>query len=467
MKDGIFTYIKDILDFYRDSNLSSSFIGNVFQEGNSEEQVLSKLERAAKDEADGHLLHSRYAIWASGVNDLIQNAMKAVQAKDFMRVQKQLILASNAIQAYRDIQAIFNNDFYKPVDIFGNYVSYLLKADDLQSTVIDKNGIAKILKDRSGSARVNLPRAINFSIKNGVLRVFVKNVTHNMQENSASFEGWILILKSWLSNEIKFVELDFLIPEGITTWYGSPISGHYNKFLYRTYNFLRLYPQWFFLNSSKTSILSDFMQRLHLGKCLLNHSLREIESVIGTEKTERKIESWFVYEDGKKPLCELWDIDEHKLFNQLPIGVFNKIITTESAIFTRGASAIDIWGIGNDRQTLHLIELKCGTNKKIGVISEVLFYTAIIFDTCLSDKRLFAFGRYGNAQDTSDMIALKNGGIPFGRLSAHILAEQYHPLFDQKVVAAVQEGLSSLSIDFSRAAYDYSRKALIDEYTNI
>jgi hypothetical protein len=110
---------------------------------------------------------------------------------------------------------------------------------------------------------------------------------------------------------------------------------------------------------------------------------------------------------------------------------------------------------------LHLIELKCGNNKSIGVISEILFYIAVLYDTCISDKPLFSFGRYGKSEDTNDMLALKNEGQRFGRLIAHVLAEKFHPLFSSNLEALIAEGLSSLDIGFDRVLYDYSKKVLI------
>ncbi|MGI6726167.1 MAG: hypothetical protein ACOX62_08260 [Christensenellales bacterium] len=41
------------------------------------------------------------------------------------------------------------------------------------------------------------------------------------------------------------------------------------------------------------------------------------------------------------------------------------------------ASAIDIWGVDKDGQGLHLIELKCGNNRGLGVIGETLYYSSI------------------------------------------------------------------------------------------
>ena len=142
--------------------------------------------------------------------------------------------------------------------------------------------------------------------------------------------------------------------------------------------------------------------------------------------------------------------------------MFFEKIASKNAIFTRGASAIDLWGIGNDGQTLHLIELKSGGNKGMGVISETLFYAAVIYDTCISEKGLFSFGQYGKAPDTKDMVAIKNGGKKFKRLCTHILAEKYHPLFNVGVEALICAGLSNMDIEFDKAEYDYSKKVLID-----
>jgi len=143
--------------------------------------------------------------------------------------------------------------------------------------------------------------------------------------------------------------------------------------------------------------------------------------------------------------------------------VFIDKITRDNAIFSRGASAIDMWGIDKDGQTLHLIELKCGKNKGLGVIGEMLVYTLLIYDTCIAKESLFSFGKYGTAPDTSDAIAIRNGGKKFNRLIAHILAENYHPLFTEAVVDFIREGLANLNIGFDRATYSYSKKEFVYE----
>ena len=129
----------------------------------------------------------------------------------------------------------------------------------------------------------------------------------------------------------------------------------------------RIFPTWFFINESKRDTIFDFVQWIKSNTFVLNHSLREREDVIETTKMERQIESWFVFHEGKELLSKRWNIDENKLFNQPPTGVFIEKIIRDNAVFSRGASAIDMWGIDKDGQTLHLIELKCGDNKGLGV----------------------------------------------------------------------------------------------------
>lgn len=464
MTKKYFQYIDQILNFYNNPEFCIGFNNGFFKEGNSESMVLPRLERATKDEACNDLLHSRYALWASSVNDLMENAIKAIGNRTSDESLIQLQLASNAIKAYKDIQIIFDNDnFYTANDIFNSYASHLLNLDDKLSKIMFENEIKNRLKEYTKVSGIKLPSDINFSIKNGVLRVFINTPAQNMQANGAAFEGWILALKSWLSSEIQFVELDFAQPKDLIGQYGNPQVCHYNRFLYRINNLLRLFPEWFFLHESKKKIVSEFMLWINKGDCLLNHSLKERESVIDTDKMERQIESWFAFEDGKKPICDFLDLDENKFFNQLPIGVFYEEIASNKAVFTRGAGAVDLWGVGKDGQTLNLIELKCGNNINMGVISEVLFYTSVIYDTCVAKDNLFSFGKYGNSSDTKDMLTIKNNGSKFKRLHSHILAERYHPLFNDAVLTLIQDGLLNLDIGFDRATYDYEKKVIIDE----
>lgn len=326
--------------------------------------------------------------------------------------------------------------------------------------IISKKEILNLLKECTGYSRIGLPRDIDFSLQNGTLRVNILKPAHNMQTNGSAFEGWIMPLKAGLPDKITNVVLDYISPPDLPPQrYGNEQICHYNRFLYRINNFMRLFPDWFSLEDSKSNEVSEFVRWLKQKRCILNHSLHDRISAIKTDRKERQIESWFAFEDGKERICEQWQIDQNNLFNQLPIGLFYKEISAKNAIFPRGAGAIDLWGVGKNGTTLHIIELKCGDNINMGVISEVLFYTAVIFDTCVSKDTLFSFGRYGKSSSTKDMLAIQNGHKNFQQLHSHILAERYHPLFSDQVMQMLSKGLSKLNIRFDRAKYNYEKKS--------
>ncbi len=328
---------------------------------------------------------------------------------------------------------------------------------------MNKDEIIKTLRKESKVSRASLPRDIDFCIKNRTLYVFVQHPAQNMQNDGAAFEGWIIILKSWLADRIEHVVLDFSPKKDLMYRYGYPEACHYNRFLYRLYNMLRIFPRWFSAKEERIDDVQNFIEWVKSNNLLLNHSLREREDVIETTIMERQIESWFVFHEGKKLLSKRWNIDEDKVFNQLPVGVFIDEISAKNAVFTRGMSAIDMWGIGKDGRGLHLIELKCGNNKGLGVIGETLFYTSIIYDTCVAEKSLFNFGKYGSDPDTSDAVAIKNNGKKFDHLTSYILAEKYHSLFSDDVAKLIAEGLNNLNIKFVKATYNYQKKDFVYE----
>jgi hypothetical protein len=84
-----------------------------------------------------------------------------------------------------------------------------------------------------------------------------------MQNDSAAFEGWLLVLKYWLSEEIEYVVLDFDAREDMLQKYGSPEACHYNRFLYRLHNMARYFPSWFFVNEKKTIRVLNFKYFIH------------------------------------------------------------------------------------------------------------------------------------------------------------------------------------------------------------
>ena len=99
--------------------------------GNTEEYIYSRLERAAFDQCDGNNVatFSRYAIWADDVRYLVKNAIEAVNHQDTAKATEELTLALNALGAFVDIQNMFDAQpgrmqFEKPEDILNEYKKY-------------------------------------------------------------------------------------------------------------------------------------------------------------------------------------------------------------------------------------------------------------------------------------------------------------------------------------------------------
>lgn len=182
-----------VLKFY-ENKLSAGFENGIFKECGSEKMVLRRLERAAMDEACGNLLRSRYAIWAHDLINMINTAKNAISRNNNADALYQLELASNAIKTYKDIMTVFDGKHYDIGDVFSGYATHLLNAEEQHSFIIGKDEIVRRLKEYSRVSGADLPRDIDFSIKNRVLRIFIKNAAQDMQNDSAAFEGWLLIL---------------------------------------------------------------------------------------------------------------------------------------------------------------------------------------------------------------------------------------------------------------------------------
>ncbi|MEI6767146.1 MAG: hypothetical protein WCM76_16065 [Bacteroidota bacterium] len=110
------------------------------------------------------------------------------------------------------------------------------------------------------------------------------------------------------------------------------------------------------------------------------------------------------------------------LDRQLPVGVFKEQVSIKTAIFSRGKSAIDIWGISEDNALL-IFELKAEQNDKVGIISEIYFYANVM--------RLVKNGNFGYEKPCTNNLELIS---QVSKIEAYILAPSLHPLIDRKLI---------------------------------
>ncbi len=328
---------------------------------------------------------------------------------------------------------------------------------------LNKKEILALLKLQSDVRQARLPAGIDFSLSQKTLKLFVQNPAQNMQTYSAAFEAWAIILKYWLWDEIDYVELAFQERKDLLFKLGSAEAGHYHRFLYRVLCTTRYFSSWFKVEDNKIGYMVDFDQWLRSQNMVLNVSLVERQSWRDKKATERSIESWFVFHEGKPLITSKWSIDENKLFNQLPVGVFVDEVKRRNAFVSGRSGAVDIWGIGTDAKTLHLIELKKANNVGLGVISEALFYALLLYDTLIVEKPLFNFPELSPDKIKTDTQTLQNGAGRLEDISVHILAERFHPLFQNSVSKFICESLLPWGIHFDRQKYSYAEGVLIDE----
>ncbi len=282
---------------------------------------------------------------------------------------------------------------------------------------MDKQEILNKLKFKLDNPNLRLPEYIDFTIDNNVLFVHIginkrKNKMSclaNMQEDEAAFEGWCICLKYHLEIYINKVKLLWLELNNIS----EKETGHYNRFLYRVLRFSQLFT-WFEVSSEHEHTLVKFESSLK--NLIINSPEKQAGIPSSTEVSEKTIE----YNSRNLELLK-GTLDLKHTNHQLPVGVFKY----GKHFFTGGASALDIWGT-DDRENLHLFELKYD-NKKVGIITELLFYVEVFYD-------VFIDGKIGKPKMNSFLrdaeFLYSSRADKVSRIKAHFLIDKIHPLVE-------------------------------------
>ncbi|MEI7525442.1 MAG: hypothetical protein WCJ95_13975 [Mariniphaga sp.] len=301
--------------------------------------------------------------------------------------------------------------------------------------------IKKAFKDEVKKPNnIRLPRDIDFTITENNVEIHIasKYVERNMQEDGAAFEGWALVLKRW--GKFEKVILSWDLP-------ASDTNGHYQRFLFRVYNFAKDFKNWFSIQISCLPLLTTLMiidtETYYLS---LPYNNRDREDLQGTES---KLE--YAFSKGAWANALKSETNAKYLNRQLPVGIFTKPVSKLTSIFPRNKSAIDIWGISIANELL-LFELKADNNNKVGIITELYFYSCIM-------KRVQSglFKHELTKLDLDmDMIAKSKGII------AYLFAPELHLLIDSELAKIVNDGVSP-SIEFKYLKFDAKKDNLVLE----
>lgn len=202
----------------------------------------------------------------------------------------------------------------------------------------------------------------------------------NMQDNSAWFEAWCLIIKAQTSNPGLKIELDV---DGITVASypsGKPVNGHLGRFLYRILKFSEQYKQWFELSPALEEIKKNFKNYLDTNKFETNAPLNEAETDLDkllNKGLERYVEQLLVDTGSYKTKILKLSSASAIVGRQLPVGLFVGTKAKDHVVFTGGTSAADFWAVDGD--TVKVYELK-SKNSMVGIITEIFFYSNYVCD---------------------------------------------------------------------------------------
>jgi len=202
----------------------------------------------------------------------------------------------------------------------------------------------------------------------------------NMQDNSACFEAWCLIIKAQTSNPGLKIELDV---DGITVASypsGKPVNGHLGRFLYRILKFSEQYKQWFDLSPALEEIKKNFKNYLDTNKFETNAPLNEAETDLDkllNKGLERYVEQLLVDTGSYKTKILKLSSASAIVGRQLPVGLFVGTKAKDHVVFTGGTSAADFWAVDGD--TVKVYELK-SKNPMVGIITEIFFYSNYVCD---------------------------------------------------------------------------------------
>lgn len=239
-----------------------------------------------------------------------------------------------------------------------------------------KEEILKVLKNTTSNGNLRFPKELGIESNEGILTITLKQkgLHENMQTDSAAFEGWAITIKAIVPEIAKKV---------IIQWNGLGLengvkSNHYRRFLYRVLKFEQSY-KWVSAMPLDTKAENDLSTLTsELSQWVVNYP--DSESQDKASKGEAQLER-----NLKENLSKKFKNSDH----QLPVGLFFLDKNKRNERTPRQGSQIDLWSISGDTFTVY--ELKNDDNRKIGIISELMFYVNVIKD--LSEQKLhFAKG---------------------------------------------------------------------------
>ena len=281
---------------------------------------------------------------------------------------------------------------------------------------MDSIQIIKLLESEIKYKGLKLPSYIGFNIKYKVLAIsmsshnskggLVFSCAANMQSDESSFEAWSICLKHHLSKYIDIVVFSWNKPPQ----FSASQQLHYNRFLYRAIRFRQMF-NWFEIADLNKNELLKF--EVGLTNLAINAPLNKASETSDASSKEKQIEYNQQNLDCLKDKFHLQSIN-----HQLPVGVQKN----GESFFTGRAIAIDIWGL--EYNNLNIFELKYN-NKKAGIISELLFYSEVMYDLFVS-KKIEKPSQFKKIRDAEYLYG--NSSLEIECIKSYLLFDKLHPM---------------------------------------
>ena len=284
-----------------------------------------------------------------------------------------------------------------------------------------KNYILDLLK--KVKPNVDIPSSYRYiydkEIKNLTLFVKIKGLKANMQFDEAAFESWAIAFKYYLKEYIETITID---------WERDFSNGedgflHYNRFVYRLAKFVQTY-SW--ARSAKTIPAIPTMLYCNVGT----------KEAASADKHPQGDEGWL-----ECKYVEEHSMDYDVINHQFPVGIFHEKVSRTTHYTTGHKSAIDIWAIKND--CLSIFELKESKNKRLGIISELMFYTNIL-DDILSHRIMYEESKNVEFAVKHDIRGFKKFHEAYekgtiNKIESIFLANNLHPLLSDGLIDFIND----------------------------
>ena len=259
-------------------------------------------------------------------------------------------------------------------------------------------------------------------ISNNQITLHIERPFENMQTDYACFESIALILKIREGSEQITLSFDEIYWNGTFSDLTSEQVA-YMRFLYRAHKFESAFA-WFNIKSKNRTVVYEFIDRINSisVSCNIPNSNASYNPNKGIE---HQIENEFADLNKKQTyFMDLFKTTTGKqlncVYNQFPNGVFADKVTEKTRIFPTGF--FDLWGMTDDE--LCIFELKNNTNKQLGIISELFFYS-VYAKEFLIDKKCYRNSSTNFRGFQTMTNAIENG---CNKVNAYFLTDGIHSL---------------------------------------